>query len=421
MPEYKKKKTHSKKRTNSKVKNSPVKDNHFNIKMKPKSAKSADIQPVKVIKGKKLKVKFRLKALGILAGALLLFYLLSFLIFPVGLGETFNNLIKPIGSGEYPLEISGTSVLDVVSMNNYYYTLTDSALYTVNHSGKVINTFSHGYSAPVIKTSKTRALIFDCGQNNLSVYALDKKIVSKENKLKIICADISDSGAYAVAFYGEDYTSVLKVYNKKGKEIFTFNCAKDLISTVSISPNGKKVLITTVNAQNGDLKYTLRFFNVKKTDPEKVVDLSDKTVLNTQANSKGVYVITNKGCTFEFWRNKDSVDTDFALSVDTIRNTKSGAILLLNTKGNKNDNKIVYLTKKGEKKYEFSFNGIVSDIRLSGSHIYIISESRLYIYDIKGKLIGSSVCDFMYKKLGVTGAHSIVGVSDSKIKDFNIN
>ena len=414
MPDYKKKK--HKRKTLHKSKKDFANDS-FEITVKSKREVDIPKTP-RVIKGNKELKGMRFKVFLSFLVIMALILSVSLLIFPVGIAETFNNFVLSVGSGEYPVEISGSRVLNVSTLDNYYYVLSDLNVYAVSNSGKQINSFIHGFANPVLKTSKTRALIYDQGQKTYCVYTLKKAIISETLKFDIICADVSDSGKYAIATQSDSYSSTVSVYDKKGTVVFTWNCAKDLINSVTLSPNGKHLAVSTVNALNGELSSKVYILDINKTDAKNTFDYADKTVYSLNSNRKGIYVVSAGGYSFIRWSNGSKNDEETKLDIEFFRESSKGALVVENRTTDRSDNTVILLKNDGQKYGSFDFDGNISDIRQSGSHIYIISDGFVYIYNTKGELISRLKCDHDIRYLVPNGSRSVALVSDNAINSI---
>ena len=256
MPEYKKKHvkkhiTSNKKPKTAKKVEKPITDD---IEMRPKNPKKTKPQKrenLNVVKGNKLQ---RIRKMRItLAGAVAVVLIIAILslILPVGIMENLNNLFAMVGKGGYPIELYGSQTLNAVSSGNYYYVLTDTNVNIRSNGGKEIYNISHGFSKPVLKTTSTRALVFDQGGVGLFVANLREKVIEREFENTILNAGISRCGTYAVAYHADNYASVVSVYNKKDKLLYEWYSADETVNNVAVSPNGKKIAVSTVTASAG--------------------------------------------------------------------------------------------------------------------------------------------------------------------------
>ncbi len=429
MPDYKKKKVKkkfSRKTANFAFDKKNKKNNRENagediVMSAPDNKvvqKYAGSDNIRAVKGKKLQRRRRTKIIAGVIAFLFLLYVVMSLILPVSVGESLGNLFATIGSGEYPIEIYGAQTLDTASQKLYYYVLTDTDLCAFSTSGKEIFTSSHGYSNPVLKTSQTRAMIFDQGADSVRIFNLKGEVINYSTEKSIINADIARNGSYAVAMYSDSYASNVKVFSKKEKVIFEWNSAKDMVNSITLSPNGKYLVAATFNANDGSLNAKVSVFDTEKSsaDPVFSYEISGGMVYSLTSSKNGFFVITGDGAAFVEWDGFSKTDIKSDRQASMFRNSPEGSVCVFNLNSNKSDNIITVISKKGEKISEFSFDGIISDIRFLNGHIYFVSEAKAYLYDKEGNPLSSADCGYDVVKLAVTGSQSVAAISDSAIK-----
>ena len=428
MPNYKKKKVSNKlgRKKNNRIndirsKKEQKNNDFFDINMSDSSRKEKKQDSIKVVKGKKLERQRKFKVF--LTSVLLIFALCLILTFtlPVSLGENITNLTATFGMGDYPIEIYGTDVLDTNSKGLYYYVLTDTNLSAFSNSGKEIYTYSHGYEKPVLKTSQTRVLVFSQGGNSLEIYNLNKKINEYKANKPIITADICRNGSYAVATYSDSYATEVKVFDKNNKSIFAWNSAKDTVNALTLSPNGRHLILSTFNADDGNLNSKISIFDTKSDSaaPKSSFEFNDNIVYNLSVSNRGFTVVTGDSISFVDWKSFGKIDYNTDRQVDRFRASKDGFVAVFNLESNKSDNIITVISPKGEKISSFEFNGIISDIRLLHGHIYCMSEAKIFLYDLDGTLLSTEDCGFDTVKLAVTGSQSVAVISDNEIKKID--
>lgn len=428
LPEYNKKKHGFSFSNRKKKKDFYYDDNYNQDDVKPKlirrvkNTKNYDnTEAPRVINGKKKLKQVKYKIILFICAILILTYLILMMMFPVGVTEAVYNFFGTLGGGDYPIEICGSKTLDAVPSGNYYYLLTDLNLYKITNSGKVIDSYTHGFAKPVLKSSDTRSVIYDQGQKSYIVSTINKTVVMGKTDYGILCADISDSGVYAVATLSDAYSSCFSVYDKSGKSIFKWNCAKDMINSVCVSANGKTVAVSTINAVNGELNSKLYIFDVKNTNPEKTYEYNLKTVYSLESASKGFYAVTDSGYDYIDWSELNKSENPSDLKIDFFKSYTSGSVVVLNRTNNSSDNIIRALSNDGKVLCEFNFNGNISDIRIKKAHIYFISEGKVYIYDTNGKFVSSVKCDFDYRFIIPSSAHKANIISDNFIDDCKVD
>jgi len=425
VPQYKKK--HVKKHIISNKKPKTVKKverKSDDIEMgakKPKKIKPQKRENMNVVKGNKLqRIRKTRITLAALVAVVLAITLLSLLL-PVGIMENVNNLFAMAGKGGYPIELYGSQTLNAVSSGNYYYVLTDTNVNIRSNNGKEIFNVSHGYTKPVLKTTSTRALVFDQGGKGLFIANLREKVIEREFENTILNAAISRCGTYAVAYNADNYASVVSVYNKKDKLLYEWYSADETVNNIAVSPNGKKIAVSTVTASGGKLVSKLYVFGYDSANPLYTLDLGENLVYNVEGGiHSGFSVVTASGFKY-ITRSKYKISeysTDLQLT--TFKASSKGMVAVSTLAGNKSDNKIAVFNARGKKLSEFSFNGIISDIQISRNHIYCMSDSRVSIYSKDGELLRDAECDFSAVRLSVLSAYSVAVIKNDEISRLEI-
>lgn len=418
MPDYKRKKVnkfsrHKKSRIN----------NDSTIAMSSKKQKNIGVVPendIKVVRGAKYKRKQRLGFLITAVAFICAVCLCLSMLLPGGLYENIVNFTSLIGHGSYPIGISGSTVLNTVSCGSYYYVLTDTNLAAYSNSGKIVFDELHGFSNPVISVSDTRVLVYDQGGKTAYIYNLGGKIHTLTTEKEIITACLSQSGAIAVATYSDSYTSVVNVYDKNLKSLFTYNSAKDIINNVLINPSGKKLAVSTLGVVSGQYSSKLLVFDFESANPLHTADLGSSIALSLVNTGKGISIICEERYKFLHWSKFTANEVATSGKIHTFRSTKNGVLLTFNLANNRSNNTIVLISKKGEKLSEFKIESAIDDIQYSKGRIYFISDTVINILDKDGNVLRNGYCSYGVQRFAVTAANSVVTVTDSEIDKINI-
>lgn len=422
MPDYKKKK-HSKLAPKPKrVKKSRIKQKEetAEIKMTPKPTKrnpSPPKQKMKVVKGKKGENLRKLKIGAIAVAAVILIVTLFQIFLPIGVFDSLSNTVSLIGLGSYPIELEGTQTLNCVNKNSYYYILNNSHISAYSTSGKKLFSYAHGFEKPVLKTSSSRALVFNQGSNQVLIFSLAKLKANFKTEKPIITAEISDSGVYAIATYSDKYTAAVSVYNKRGKMIYEWYSAEDMVNNVAVSPNGKKIAVSTFSAKVGKFNSKVSVLGFKSPTAQWSQNFEGSLVYEIDSSYRSYFAVTTSNkVQFVRWSGykTNSYDNDYNMAF--FRAGKGGYIAVFNRENDKTDNRIAFFNKSGKLKAEIKYNGILSDIRTYGGHIYCMSETDISLVNKEGEVIRKASCGFGAVKIAVTGSNSVAVITDNKIE-----
>ncbi len=413
MPEYKRKKVRKAPRDKNRQVNK-VRDD--DIIMKPSSKGINDDAPIRVVKGRKLRNKRRARVALITVAALVAIVTVLNFLLPVSIAENITTTIALMGTGSYPIDITGVETLNTVSKGSYYYVLSDTNIHAFTNGGKRIYDEAHGFYSPILVTSQTRALVFDQGGNTVNIYNLGGLVKKVQTEKAIINAAISRSGTFAIVTESDDYTAVVTVYNKNFDVVYEWNSAKDIVNCVTISPNGKKIALSTLNASGGKFTSKVIVLGFDSADPLHTLDLQENAVLYLTDSGKGFNVVTHNSYRFVNWSKYTTSEISDSGEIDIFRQTPSGVVIVFNRVNDKSDNTVIAVSNKGKKTAHFNINGIISDIKFTRGHIYCISDTMVNLYDKEGNLLRSGKCGYGVVRFSAISEYALAIITDSDIQ-----
>ena len=418
MADYKRKKVKKSILTKNK---SREHNNEIFMESKNKIEPVVPQEKIKVVRGAKYSRKAKNKFLLSLVAIFAVIYFVLSLILPVSLYENVVNVTSLLGHGKYPIDASGYSVIDCVSKENCYYVLTDTSISAFSNSGKIIFNELHGFSNPILSTSATRAIVYDQGGTLLYVYNLSGKINSLETKNEIITASISNGGAMAVVTHSNSFTSVVNVYDKNLKNIFTWNSAKDLINNAIVNNSENKLAVTSFNAVSGQYNSKMMILDFELADPLQTIEFNNTIVLSLCNTGKGISVITSNKYKFVNWNKFNTNEISVSGEINLVRKHDNGLLIVYNRANDRSDNTVLYISKKGVKTKEFKINNLITDIQFSKGRVYCLSDSLVNIYDSDGNILRYGDCMYGAKKIAVISPNAIAAVSDTQISKIEID
>lgn len=425
MPDYRKKR-HSKIFSVPKPrrqKSSGPAENSENIKMSPaeKYRDNTLNQNMKVVKGKKFEQRRKLKMFSIIAAAILVVLGVTEMALPMGVIEGITHTVSLFGAGSYPINLDSSQTINVVSRGSHCYVLTDTYLYAFSSSGKTLFSYPHGFENPVLKTSATRALLFDQNGTKACIFTVNGLKSELDTEKGILTGSISDSGTYALACRSDKYASAVSVYKRSGKRVYEWYSAQNTVNNVAISPDGKKIAVSAFGTQNGQYKSVLSVLNFKSATAEYTQNYDSSLIYSLDNYHRSSFaVISENSIEFIKWSGYKKQQYQNEYSISMFRPSKSGYVAVFNRKNDKTDNQLAVFSKSGELKYEFSYKGIISDIAMSGGHIYCMSETDIYLLGNDGTILRQASCGFGAVRIYVCSSNAVAAVADNKIEKINL-
>ncbi len=349
---------------------------------KPRRTVENKPKTYRVIKGRKLKKSSIFVAV---IAVVLLFIMICQLSLPTGILEFLQNsysLQSTSGSGTDSL--MGVSFLQ---MNARYgrVDLLSGAYYEVyNKNGGTAYTVQHGYTSPVMVNSASRTLIYDRNSTDCSVYNLSKCVQNLKIDGKIYTATISRNAKVALAYKSNDYLSVIEVYNKRNKLLFTENFADEYVTSMALNTTGRYLTAVTLYSKGGIYHSNLYIFDVQKGKQISKTSYENLYFTESVALSRSASLVVSYDKAIIASSKGTVTELPVFEKISNYSVSKNGTIgLVCNQTNNVIDNTIRLFNKKGEKKTELDFTGTVDGFSISDSHIYILSDGTLYSYTVK--------------------------------------
>lgn len=329
-------------------------------------------------------------------------------------GETARQaqLGQSSSRGGFPLSFSGESILDVKEGGGGLYTLTKDAVYYVSTSGAYRNPLVHSYVEPVLKTNGKYALLFDRVTGKFQLGDEKKQVVAgqSENGQQITTADVTEHGEFLLAQKGGSYASLLTYYDKNGKILFSWECAKEYIVAVAVADNRKDLLCAAVSSRDGQMYTKLYLLNVK----------SDETLWETRllrtavtecgfAGGNNVFAVCgDRRLLVNTKKTEDAVQqTDFPASALLCRSDKKGNTAVVNQKlGSFDLYEITVYNKNNEPALQAETRLRPLSVFCRGKNAFVLTDSGVFRVTRGGKL--REVC-----KLGETERGLVMVGSDA--------
>ncbi len=422
MPNYRKKNVRrATKRSKSQIKDIEMKKKRDGGEKAPEDKGGK----LRVVKGNKKKRQAVTRAVFISVVVVAVILITANFLLPTGIGDFITGVKYSLSSGEYPISLVGGDSLLSQKQGSLVYTLTDTNLEVHSLGGKNALSSAHGFSSPVMKTSPTRAVVYEQGGKGLKLYGVDKLILSKNYDDNIISAGLSRSGAYAVATTSKDFASKVTVYSKNSKMLFEWSSSVEIVSDVALSPTGNKLAVSVFSSQNGQYLSKVYIFGFDSATPLHTTEYTGKLIYSISARSNwGIFAVYNGGMDFISWgKFKESkFTTDYEVRMQ--RGTNSICALASSRSNDKKDTKITAFSSGGKQLFEINWKQSITDFAVMGDKILILSDTSVYLLDKNGNVLkkgdagfgGVSVQAVSTEKAVVVTDNSLISVALTAIK-----
>ena len=217
------------------------------------------------------KRKARLRAIGrvlivvALVAAVILVWQNWSALAPNNLMSSVESLLG-IGTGEYPVDLSGVAARRLVRAQGYSVLLTDSHLVYLNSSGAEVNRYPCAYPTALVDTAGSYVLVAEQEGRRFHLSNRSKVLLEGEAKRDIIAVSLNEKGQFAVLTKGpQGYLVEVTVYDRHGKETYTRSRNHTALD-VALSDDGGQLGLLSVAVEGDTMTTVMESFSTKSTD-----------------------------------------------------------------------------------------------------------------------------------------------------------
>lgn len=331
--------------------------------------------------------------------------------------STFTADVKTyfmsLGSGDgYPYEISAGKVKSITVNKSNLNLLLDDKTLTLTSSAKEIMPKSHTYSNPVMKTKGSKMIVFDLDSGKFRVQRGSDIVCEEKLDKNIMAAAIGAKGNYAVATYGNDVQAVLRVYERTGKEKFTWNFSDERVTDIDLSPNGKFVAVAAIKATNGEMSSKLYVFNLSTADNYiACFDYKGTTLLRVNY-IKGNNIVAVGDNLKSYIKNNTNKQEDMKFNSDKLHNycvSEDGSSAIAFSKyGSSSLSSLSFYSNTNKERFTVDFDKEIRGVNTDGKYIAVLFDSEVKTFNKRGKQVGTIYFSGEPKSVTVDGSRTYV-------------
>lgn len=298
-------------------------------------------------------------------------------------GNTDSNTASGQSSG-YPYSLSSGSDLYFGAVGSDIAVLEDTAYTVLNSSnGNVIFTADHGYSNPVIVTAGSYSLLYDQGGVSYRLDSDSKNIYQEKASQTVLCADVSDSGAVAIAQTGADSLSTVSVYGKSLNQKFSYD-VNGYVTNVAVDSRGSRVAFAVVSSENARLKTVVYTMNVDDTEPRAQFEFIGSSVFTLRFSSTDLFVVGSDFVSvISSLKDINTVFEQGAVNTVSYSFSSNGSLVYAYTAYSGSADNIISVVKpSGRVAQVASVSSAVKDITGTSSRVSVLTADSVITYKI---------------------------------------
>jgi hypothetical protein len=329
-----------------------------------------------------------------------------------------DKLAGGVSGDGFPVEITGSSVVNMNNTKDGLALLTDNSLVVLNGKGGELFRRPHGFSKPIMRSNGKWILVADSSSNRLRLETRASTAVEMTVENKISSIDVGNSGCFAVATdSSKGYISEVAVYKQNKEEpVFRWYDSSMIVLDVAISPDEKSMAIVGITAEGGAMKSYLKIFDFDKDNPVAQHEQNDLMLFAVgyfpngtiaAVGDSAVWVFNQSGTIQQKYSYDDRQISGFIIG-------ESAVSVALHGYGGAETGTLITINSSGDKAYESIYEGAFRSITSYGSDVVLLTSEGLYRTDITGqKYTGEVIRDgrmisTLGKRVIVLGLNSLI-------------
>ena len=164
----------------------------------------------------------------------------------------------------------------------------------LSKKGKVLWETATSIAEPLIDADGNYIVLADKGGKGICLYYKNKLVYSIQASNSILTVDVSASGDVAVATEKDFYKGAVEVFNKSGRQVFSWNSGSEYVMGASISENSRRLAIVLLNTDE-KVKTNVQFFDINKSSGYHTTAFENSAVLSARFVNN-VLDITGDNC-----------------------------------------------------------------------------------------------------------------------------
>lgn len=301
---------------------------------------------------------------------------------PVSLDAGYEDISYAVGSG-----VNFTFFKDDLAV------VGDGKAMVYSLSGDLRFRHNANSTGATYAVSEKYIAVYTPGAKGLCVYNSFGCVWEKNFKMPIRSVAVSDGGKIAVCFKDTEYTRI-EVFDADFRSQAVFSIPDVVPYDLDLSPNGDKLVLTSLATLSGSYHTALTVFDVSS---EKIIaeeKIDGKKPVSTGFFEDGRFYAAVQGNIF-FYQSNAKASAVAALSGEDYSVTAERDMLVVL----QGTSKVFVYSKKGDLKNQFSLAEKVFTLKTDGRYYYTMSDEKMTVYHEDGEIlvaeqIPSGVLDF---------------------------
>lgn len=342
-------------------------------------------------------------------------------LFVAGGGRNWDALLRwtRFGNQEVIIGYEPGSVDQGEGFGSGLVTLNGTSLTIYNPDGDVSTTVAVKLSQPMLQTASSHVLAYDAGGTNLTVISdAGDQVLERESEGTIFDADLEPDGGVAVISEGSGDKTLLRVYNKNQKNIYTIHSTTRYYSRCALQPGSGQVAVVALGQQDGAFASTLVLYATDREGAQAEVDLGSQLILDVEYLSKDLICAVGEGKVI-LLNAKGQIQGSYVCDGDLVTYDYSHkgyvALVMRSSQGGGGWN-LVTVNDKGKEIARVALAQEVTDLSVTGKYVAVLTPSVLTVYSRELEIWSTHVhvSGYSHVSMNDDGSAFLVGSEDAR-------
>lgn len=285
-----------------------------------------------------------------------------------------------------------------------YVTGSEIKLYSA--TGNVGLSSEISYEEPAVVSGEKYILVYDLGGYGFSLYNSFSELYRESVQYRIISADISNSGGFAVLTGGREYKSIVSLYNDDFELVSRYS-KNVYITDVALSENAERLVMTSISTTASDFVTTVHFYVPGEDSEAASATVVGEYPLAVEAIENGFAVFGTGGVYFFGMDGEKTGEYKYSGNAGMTAVTDSYIVITIPQNALESRNRIIVLDSLGNERYNKVLDEKITDVSVSeNGKAFVLTSGRAIMINISSNAEKSAAVSGGAKKLMATGKES---------------
>lgn len=296
--------------------------------------------------------------------------------------EVRNSLFGP---DNIKLSFQSGIKYDAVPYNKGMLIIGGDTIRAIDSRGRENWNIVSPINSPMVITKNKYVMLADLDGTTVSVYEKDKLISQIKTEREILTAKVNKNGYVAVATGEMGYKGAVRVYDRKGTEIYKWLSGSGYIGDIDISSQNKLAVAQLMTDKEQIYTRILTFETDSEKEPGNIAQINGIVMKLKYKSNGGIVAVCDSGV-YGFKKNgTQDYFIDFGGRTPVECNIENDNNMVFTFDSGLNNAILESYSSKGKLRGSYETNGEMTSFDVNGERIMVATINGIYRITPKGK------------------------------------